>query len=167
MNLPSTIVFLLLLGIEPIGNTASAETLLDAQQGFTTTLAKKDVDGAPVPDPPRNVLQSVKYNSPIGDLAAYITPSPQDGKRHPAIIWIFGGFSNSIDETAWASATPDNDQSASTYFANTCSALHGQKVLRAFANRQPFGRQHSWLRRRPRHFCWLRFCLAATCPDPQ
>jgi acetyl esterase/lipase len=115
MNLPSTIVFLLLLGIEPICNTASAETLLDARQGFSTTLVKKDVDGAPVPDPPRNVLQSVKYNSPIGDLAAYITPSPQDGKRHPAIIWIIGGFSNGIDETAWASATPDNDQSASTF----------------------------------------------------
>ena len=68
MKLPSTIVFLLLLGIESICNTASAESLLDVRQGFTTTLTKKDVDGAPVPDPPKNVLQSVKYNSPIGDL---------------------------------------------------------------------------------------------------
>jgi acetyl esterase/lipase len=115
MKLPSTIVFLLLLGIESICNTASAQSLLDARQSFTTTLIKKDVDGTPVPDPPKNVLQSVKYNSPIGDLAAYLTPSPQDGKRHPAIIWIFGGFSNGIDEAAWASATPDNDQSASAF----------------------------------------------------
>lgn len=111
----STIFFLLLLGIESICNTASAESLLDARQGFTTTLAKKEVDGAPVSDPPKNVLQSVKYNSPVGDLAAYTTPSPQDGKRHPAIIWIFGGLSNSINETAWASATSDNDQSASAF----------------------------------------------------
>jgi acetyl esterase/lipase len=115
MKLPSTIVFALLLGIESICNTASAESLLDVRQGFTTTLTKKDVDGAPVPDPPKNVLQSVKYNSPIGDLAAYITPSPRDGKLHPAMIWIFGGFSNSINETAWASATPDNDQSARAF----------------------------------------------------
>src|SRR5271156_5130127 len=102
MKLPSTVVILLLLGIESICNTASAESLLDARQSFTTTLAKKEVDGTPVPDPPKNVLQSVRYNSPIGDLAAYITPSPQDGKRHPAIIWIFGGLSKSINETAWA-----------------------------------------------------------------
>jgi acetyl esterase/lipase len=115
MKLPSTVIILLLLGIESICNTASAESLLDARQSFSTKLAKKEVDGTPVPDPPTNVLRSVKYNSPIGDLAAYITPSPQDGKRHPAIIWIFGGFSNSIYETAWASATPDNDQSARAF----------------------------------------------------
>jgi len=115
MKLPSTVVFLLLLGVRSMCNTASAESLFDARQGFITTLVKKEADGSPVPNPPKNVLQSVKYNSPIGDLAAYITPSPQDGKRHPAIIWIFGGLSNSIDETAWASTRPDNDQSASGF----------------------------------------------------
>jgi hypothetical protein len=59
MKWPSTIVFLLLLGIESICHTASTESLLDARLGFTTTLAKREVDGAPVPDPPKNVLQSV------------------------------------------------------------------------------------------------------------
>jgi alpha/beta superfamily hydrolase len=115
MKLVPRIVFLLLLGVSGICNTASAESLLDARQGFSTTLVKRDVEGEPVPDPPKNVLQSVRYNSPVGDLAAYISLSPRDGKRHPAIIWIFGGFSNGIGETAWASASPDNDQSARAF----------------------------------------------------
>ena len=96
MTLRPRIVFLLFLGASRIYNTASAESLLDARQGFSTTLIKKEVDGAPVPGPPKNVLQSVSYSSRVGDLAAYISPSPRDGKRHPAIIWIFGGFSNGI-----------------------------------------------------------------------
>jgi alpha/beta superfamily hydrolase len=115
MKLGPTIVFLLLLAVSSICNTASAESLWDARQGFSTTLVKKEVDGAPVPDPPENVLQSVSYHSPVGDLAAYLSPSPRDGKRHPAIIWIFGGFSNGIGQTAWAPASPDNDQSARAF----------------------------------------------------
>jgi len=31
------------------------------------------------------------------------------------MIWVFGGFDNSIGETAWEPATPDNDQSASAF----------------------------------------------------
>jgi hypothetical protein len=102
MKLGPTTVFLLLLAVSSICNTASPESLWDARQGFSTTLVKKEVDGAPVPDPPKNVLQLVSYSSPVGDLAAYISSSPRDGKRHPAIIRIFGGFSNGIGETAWA-----------------------------------------------------------------
>jgi len=48
-------------------------------------------------------------------MAAYVSPAPGDGKRHPAIIWLIGGFSNGIGDTPWAPATPDNDQSASAY----------------------------------------------------
>ena len=115
MKLGARIVVLLLLGLGSISNVAAAESLSDARQGFSTTLVKKEVDGAPVPEPPKNVLQLVTYHSPVGDLPAYLSPSPQDGKRHPAIIWIFGGFSNGIGETAWASASPDNDQSARAF----------------------------------------------------
>jgi hypothetical protein len=43
----------------------------------------------------------VKYDSPAGKLAAYVSVSPLDGKKHPAVIWLFGGFSNGIGETAW------------------------------------------------------------------
>ena len=45
-------------------------------------------------------------------MAAYASPPPADGKRHPAIIWIFGGFDNSIGEIAWQKGPAANDQSA-------------------------------------------------------
>jgi dipeptidyl aminopeptidase/acylaminoacyl peptidase len=43
-----------------------------------------------------------------------VSPSPHDGQRHPAIVWVVGGFHNSIDE-AWLPADPSNDQSARAF----------------------------------------------------
>ena len=40
----------------------------------------------------------MQYDSPVGKLAAYLSPDPNDGKRHPAIIWITGGDRNTIGE---------------------------------------------------------------------
>lgn len=48
-------------------------------------------------------------------MAAYISASPGDGQKHPAIIWIVGGFGNSISEIAWQPGPPENDQSGSAY----------------------------------------------------
>jgi dipeptidyl aminopeptidase/acylaminoacyl peptidase len=45
-------------------------------------------------------------------MAAYLSVVPNNGKKHPAIVWLTGGFSNSIDENAWAPADESNDQSA-------------------------------------------------------
>jgi Prolyl oligopeptidase family len=86
-----------------------------ARKGFTTKLTQQTKDGTPAPEPPANEMRLVHYPSSVGSLAAYITPVPADGSKHPAIIWIFGGFSNGIDDTAWAPATPDNDQSARAF----------------------------------------------------
>lgn len=68
-----------------------------------------------MPEPPRALFRVEKYRSPAGDLAAYVSPSPGDGQKHSAMIWVFGGFDNSIGETAWEPASPDNDQSASAF----------------------------------------------------
>jgi dipeptidyl aminopeptidase/acylaminoacyl peptidase len=38
-----------------------------------------------------------------------------DGKKHPAIIWLVGGFSNSIGDIAWTPGPASNDQSASGF----------------------------------------------------
>ena len=65
--------------------------------------------------PPASLFRVVQYDSPKGKLAAYLGNPPEDGKDHPAIIWCFGGFSNSIGDTAWQDATPDNDQSANSF----------------------------------------------------
>ena len=88
------------------------KSLLDARRGFATKLLRQVKTGEPAPQPPAGVLKSIKYQSPIGELAAYVSPPPADGKRHPAIIWIFGGFDNSIGEIAWQKGRAENDQSA-------------------------------------------------------
>ena len=55
----------------------------------------------------------VKYPSAVGDLKAYLTKSPADGKRHPAIIWISGGDNALFD--VWSPQPEDNDQSAAIF----------------------------------------------------
>ncbi len=90
-------------------------SLAEARRGFQTRLIRQDAGKEPVTKPPVDLFRIVHYTSPAGSLAAYLSPRPHDGKKHPAIIWRFGGFENGIDETAWDPAPPDNDQSASAF----------------------------------------------------
>ncbi len=92
-----------------------AKTLLEQRDGFKTTLIKQKAEGWAPDAPPPDLFQLVKYPTDLGDMAAYVSPSPNDGRKHPAIIWIVGGFSGSISDVAWAPATPDNDQSARAF----------------------------------------------------
>ena len=48
-------------------------------------------------------------------MSAYVSPPPSDGKKHPAIIWIIGGYGNSIDEIDWKAAPEENDQSGRAF----------------------------------------------------
>lgn len=89
-------------------------TLAEARRGHVTRLVRQETSGEAVPPPPSDVFQLVHYDSPAGKLAAYLTPDPQDGKKHPAIIWITGGDCNTIGEV-WEDAPRDNDQTASAY----------------------------------------------------
>jgi dipeptidyl aminopeptidase/acylaminoacyl peptidase len=90
-------------------------TLTEARKGFTTTLTRRDTGGQEAPEPPPGVFQKVRYNSPAGNLVAYLTPDPRDGQKHPAIVWITGGDCNTIDEGVWQERPPSNDQTASAY----------------------------------------------------
>ena len=80
------------------------------------------------PEPPPDVFRLVHYDSPAGKLAAYLTPDPGDGAKHPAIVWITGGDCNTIDEL-WQEAPRDNDQTAAAYRKGRChhdaSSLRG------------------------------------------
>jgi len=76
--------------------------------GYAASYAK------PLAKPPKGVFQRVAYASPVGQLGAYVTPDPGDGKKHPAIIWITGGESNSVSDV-WTPAPRDNDQNATAY----------------------------------------------------
>jgi pimeloyl-ACP methyl ester carboxylesterase len=93
-------------------NGSEFKPLLDARRSFATKLVRQVKIGDPVPQPPSGVLKSVNYQSPIGEMAAYVSPSPGDGKRHPVIIWLVGGFANSIGGIAWHKGRAENDQSA-------------------------------------------------------
>jgi acetyl esterase/lipase len=96
-------------------NSEQYSSLLEARQEFQTRLVRRERIGDPAPRPPRGLFRIEQYRSPAGSMAAYVSPPPGDGRKHPAMIWIFGGFSNSIGETAWERASPDNDQSARAF----------------------------------------------------
>ncbi|MEY4386155.1 MAG: hypothetical protein RLY20_1438 [Verrucomicrobiota bacterium] len=91
------------------------KTLAGARQSFSTKLVRREKTNERVPFPPPNQLCLVMYPSSVGMLSAYISAPPRDTQKHPAIIWIFGGFDNSISETAWQPGSPENDQSAGAF----------------------------------------------------
>jgi dipeptidyl aminopeptidase/acylaminoacyl peptidase len=61
-------------------------------------------------------ISVVRYPSPTGPLAAYLCKLPSSNPKRPAIIWLTGGFSNSIGGIAWTPGPQDNDQSGSTFW---------------------------------------------------
>ena len=85
------------------------------RQGLQDQARSPGVRQSAGPQPPANVFQLVRFNGPLGKNAAYLTPDPGDGKKHPAIIWITGGDCNTIDEGCWQEGPPENDQSASAF----------------------------------------------------
>ena len=96
------------------GQPDASASLAEARKGFVTKLAKKEKANEPVEEPPAKIFRTVKFDSPVGQLAAYLTPDPKDGKKHPAIVWITGGDCNTIGDV-WSPAKPNNDQSARQY----------------------------------------------------
>lgn len=89
-------------------------SLGEARRGFVTKLAPSEAAKEPVDVPPSAVFRLTHYDAPPGKLAAYVSPDPGDGKRHPAIVWIAGGDCNSIGDV-WSPAPADNEQTASAY----------------------------------------------------
>ncbi len=90
-------------------------SLSDARRGFATKLVRREALAQPSPTPPGDLFRQVRYPSPAGTMAAYLSVAPADGKKHAAIVWITGGDCNSIDEGAWKEYPPENDQSASAF----------------------------------------------------
>jgi pimeloyl-ACP methyl ester carboxylesterase len=95
--------------------TDSPASLREARAGFQTKLLRKESRGEAPEPPPPGVLDLVRYPAPLGANAAYVSPRPADGKKHPAVIWLVGGFSNSIGGFAWTPGPASNDQSASAF----------------------------------------------------
>ena len=102
--------------IWPRPQPAAKLSLSQARLTFKTKLLRHEAEHEPVPPPPPQLFRTVRYDSPAGKLAAYISQPAKDGQKHPAIVWIIGGFSNSLGDTPWEDASPDNDQSASAFW---------------------------------------------------
>jgi len=96
--------------------TPSQQTisLTTVRSSFKTDLVPQIGDREPVEKAPPAIFRTIKYPASSGELAAYLSPDPGDGKRHPAIVWITGGDCNSIGDV-WSEASRDNDQTAAAY----------------------------------------------------
>jgi acetyl esterase/lipase len=94
---------------------AKAQRFADARQGFATVVAVRDEAPLPLPEPPERLFVRSDYrNAKHHVLPGYVSPDPGDGKRHPAIVWITGGDSNSLSDF-WVRGPEENDQSAAAF----------------------------------------------------
>ena len=119
-NIALKFAFALVLFAPAVGSRAQqnpfsqAASLKDARRGFHTQLAPQKGPKQPLDKAPVALFRTIKYPSPAGELAAYLSPDPKDGAKHPAIIWITGGDCNSIGDV-WSPAPHSNDQTAAAY----------------------------------------------------
>ena len=100
----------------PDAPAAEAELILgEARKGFQTAVSLPGSGSPPLPQPPAGLFVRTDYRSAQNLLlAAYVTPDPKDGDRHPAIIWLTGGDTNSLGDF-WRAGPEFNDQSARAY----------------------------------------------------
>ena len=98
------------------GSAARPSTRLGkARAEFPTRIKVKfKTAGPPPPVPPAATkLERVKFRGPAGELWAYVTQDPKDGKRHPAVVWAAGGFDPSIGDELITPGPVEKDESAS------------------------------------------------------
>lgn len=95
---------------------SETQSFAEAHDAFQTTLAKEENDDDSIPEPPEGIFDLVYYSSKVGDLAAYVSSDPGDGKKHPMIIWVVGGWGNGIDDFPWCYPEWDNDQTGSAFW---------------------------------------------------
>lgn len=89
--------------------------LSQARAGFQTELVNDTLErDGEAETPPAELFKTVYYPSPVGDLVAYLTPDPKDGKRHPAVVWAHGGYGG-IGSFLWEPQDADNDQSGRAF----------------------------------------------------
>src|SRR4026207_1450568 len=89
-----------LQGAEP-----AEQDLRGARANFKTQLQRRN----PAPQefkpetPPRGVTEK-KYDSSGLTLKVWVSDDPKDGKKHPAVVYLHGGFS--FDRNDWDQASP-------------------------------------------------------------
>lgn len=107
-------VVLLMAGCGPSVSVDKSQSFTQARAGHQTRLSQQVQSFEEPAIPPKGVFELIGYPAPLGTSAAYITPDPKDGKRHPAIIWITGGECNTIGDV-WSEQSSENDQTAAAF----------------------------------------------------
>jgi dienelactone hydrolase len=98
-----------------VAKTEVEPTLGAARREFSTRISERANVPLPLPNPPAALFVRTDVTGMHGlVLPAYVTPDPQDGRKHPAIIWLTGGETNSLDDF-WTPGPEANDQSASAF----------------------------------------------------
>lgn len=90
-------------------------TLVQARREFKTNYMHDSRFNIPLPNPPQSLFEKIIYKSDGLSLPAFVTPDPIDGKRHPAIVWLTGGESNTLSTDFWEKQSKSSDESASQY----------------------------------------------------
>ncbi len=97
--------------------TSNNPTLSSERAAFQTNIIDTSFVGDGVPaTPPKEIFNLISYPAKDGQMAAYVTPDPQDGKKHPAVIWLIGGYGGiGNDDFFWQPQPRDNDQTGSAF----------------------------------------------------
>ncbi|MEN6668845.1 prolyl oligopeptidase family serine peptidase [Psychrobacter sp. B38] len=109
-----TIMATLLSGAMMNTCIAGKPTLASLHNHYQTTVKAEPMIQMPLPVPPPRLFEAVQYDSDAMSLAAFVTPDPADEKKHPAIVWLTGGESNTLADF-WRKGAKSNDQTASPY----------------------------------------------------
>ncbi|MCA9684013.1 MAG: prolyl oligopeptidase family serine peptidase [Myxococcales bacterium] len=71
-------------------------------------------DDGPTKPPAEAPFELIHYPAAPGPLAAYLSKDPGDSKRHPAILWVEGGFGGP-SEAVWTPGPVEDDQSVAAF----------------------------------------------------
>lgn len=98
-------------------SAVTPESLSSARAKFKTEIVDTSFQGDGEPaTPPADIFSLVSYPAQDGKMAAFLTPDPHDGKKHPAVIWLVGGYGGiGSDDFFWTEQDRSNDQSGSAF----------------------------------------------------
>ena len=103
----------------PADDPGAAQNLLEARSDHQTRLTETRRESEVPAEPPAEFFVEVQYATDLGPMKAWLSPPPGGSEgptRHPAIIWLVGGFPPAgFGSFLFEPAEPDDDQSAAAY----------------------------------------------------
>lgn len=99
---------------DPIIEAPYKSELAATRKQFKTKLLVHNQQKEKPATPPKDLFSVLSFPTEIGNMDAYVSKIPDDGKLHPAIIWLTGGFGNGLDEV-WVPQQPDYDETADIF----------------------------------------------------